>query len=53
MKKCVLENKVCTNCGECDICDLVRNKICDNCGKCIDSDAQYRGITVDRIIGGD
>jgi hypothetical protein len=37
MKYCVLkEGKVCTNCGECDICDLDPNKICDNCCKCIE-----------------
>lgn len=38
MKYCVLEEgKVCTDCGECDVCDLDPNKICDNCCKCIES----------------
>lgn len=34
---CVLvDNKSCTDCGECDRCDLDPSKICDNCGACID-----------------
>ena len=51
MKKCVLENKECINCGECDICDLDRNKICDNCGKCIETEGEYAKIIIDEIIG--
>ncbi len=37
MKQCVLEDKICTHCGECEKCDLDPNKVCDNCGKCIDA----------------
>ena len=33
---CVLFDKKCDGCGECEICDLDPLKICDNCGKCID-----------------
>lgn len=46
-KMCVLEEKECTGCGECDRCDLDPNKICDNCMKCIQGDAEYRAIMVD------
>lgn len=46
-KKCVLEDKECTGCGECDRCDLDPNKICDNCMKCVNGDAEYRAIMVD------
>ncbi len=53
MKKCVLEDKECLNCGECDICDLDRNKICDNCGKCIEPDSEYIEVKIDGIVGGD
>ena len=53
MKKCVLEDKECINCGECDICDLDRNKICDNCGKCIETEGEYAKIIIDEIIGKD
>lgn len=35
-KDCVLYERECIDCGECDICDLDDNKICDNCGKCLD-----------------
>lgn len=34
--ECVLYDRECIDCGECDICDLDLNKICDNCGKCLD-----------------
>ncbi len=53
MKKCVLEDKTCIECGECDICDLDRNKICDSCGKCIEPDTEYLEVKIDEIIGGD
>ena len=53
MRKCVLEDKMCVNCGECDVCDLDGSKICDNCGKCIDSDAEYAEIKIDEVMDGD
>lgn len=34
-KKCVLYDRYCIDCGECEICDLNPLKICDNCGECI------------------
>lgn len=52
-KECVLMDRECINCGECDICDLDPTKICDNCCKCIDSDADYKGIYIDDIIDND
>lgn len=33
---CVLYERKCIGCGECDRCDLDPDKICDNCGKCLD-----------------
>ncbi len=50
MKECVLENKKCTDCGECRLCDLDKTKQCDNCGKCIESDAESRAIQIDSVI---
>ena len=50
MKECILEDKICTNCGECEVCDLDENKKCDNCGKCIESSAESRGIEIDDIL---
>ena len=50
IKKCVLYDKNCTNCGECNMCDLEPSKICDNCGKCIDSGDDYNTFDVDLII---
>ncbi|WP_434512479.1 hypothetical protein [Desulfitobacterium sp. AusDCA] len=47
---CVLEDRLCTECGDCDRCELDPTKICDNCCKCIDSTADYRGIEIDEIL---
>lgn len=41
-KECVLYDRKCIGCGECNKCDLDENKICDNCGKCIDQPGEYR-----------
>ena len=48
-KECVLYDRECIDCGECNICDLDPLKICDNCGKCLDikDDAV---IKIDKII---
>lgn len=35
-QKCVLYERDCIGCLECETCDLDPNKVCDNCGKCID-----------------
>ena len=54
-KRCVLYDRECIECGECNLCDLDPSKICDNCGKCIGlgggADApEYRALKVDGII---
>lgn len=51
-KRCVLYDRACIECGECNLCDLDPSKICDNCGKCIglDGETEYRAIKVDGII---
>lgn len=48
-EECVLYDRTCIECGECDKCDLNPDKICDNCGKCLDikDDAV---IKIDKII---
>lgn len=50
MKECVLYDRACINCGECEECDLDKNKKCDNCGKCIESSAVSRAIQIDDVI---
>jgi len=51
-RRCVLYDRECIECGECNICDLDPSKICDNCGKCIGlgGDLEYLAIRVDGII---
>lgn len=47
--QCVLYDRECIGCMECEICDLDKSKICDNCGKCLEvkDDAI---IKIDKII---
>ena len=49
-RQCVLYDRECIGCGECDRCDLDPDKICDNCMKCVNGDAEYRGINIDGIL---
>ena len=48
-KSCVLYDRECIGCGECDRCDLDPEKICDNCMKCINGNAAFRSIQIDGI----
>ena len=55
-KRCVLYDRECIECGECNLCDLDPTKVCDNCGKCIGlnlgkDSPEYRAIRIDGIIG--
>lgn len=50
MKKCVLYDRDCIECGECDRCDLDPNKICDNCMECVNGDDEYRALYIDEVI---
>ncbi len=52
-KECVLYDRECINCGECDICDLDPKRICDNCGKCIESGDDYNIMDVDLTVEDD
>ena len=47
---CVLYDRDCIGCLECEMCDLDPSKVCDNCGKCLDirDDAVIR---IDGIYG--
>ena len=48
-RSCVLYDRECIGCGECDRCDLDPDKICDNCMKCVQGDADFKGIVSDSI----
>lgn len=48
-RPCLLYDRICSGCGECDRCDLDPNKLCDNCMKCVNGDAVYRAVTVEAI----
>ena len=48
-QKCVLYDRDCIGCLECQMCDLDPNKVCDNCGKCLDI-KDYAVIRIDGIV---
>ncbi len=51
MAKCVLYDRECINCFECDErCELDVNKICDNCFKCLETTENYKTIKITNII---
>lgn len=50
MSKCILYERECIDCGECDMCELDPAKRCDNCMKCVNNDAEYRAVIVDEVI---
>ena len=46
--RCVLYERDCIGCLECEPCDLDPNKTCDNCGKCIEVQ-DVASIKIDKI----
>ena len=46
--QCVLYDRECIGCLECETCDLDPNKVCDNCGKCIEFH-DVASIKIDKI----
>lgn len=50
-KQCILYDRPCTDCGECDFCELDPNKRCDNCMKCVNGNAEYRAVYIDSVEG--
>lgn len=48
-QKCVLYDRDCIGCLECEMCDLDPNKVCDNCGKCLNIQ-DFATIKIDGII---
>lgn len=51
-KICLLDDKrLCSDCGECDRCDLDPEKICDNCCRCLEeTTTDYAEIKIDAVI---
>lgn len=49
-QECVLYDRECIGCMECEVCDLDPDKICDNCGKCLDI-KEFASIRIDGIVG--
>lgn len=47
-EECVLYDRKCIGCLECEVCDLDPKKVCNNCGKCIDFQ-DVASIKIDKI----
>ncbi|MDR1598669.1 MAG: hypothetical protein LBS11_02160 [Oscillospiraceae bacterium] len=60
---CVLYDRPCVECGECDRCDLDPGKRCDNCMRCVGMPvtnpelsgagkpgADYRAVRIDGLL---
>lgn len=47
-QECVLYDRECIGCLECETCDLDPHKLCDNCGKCIEVQ-DVASIKIDKI----
>ena len=52
MKMCVLYDRECIDCGECDQCELDPTKRCNICMICVSGDAEYRAILIDEVVTG-
>lgn len=50
VRACVLYDRECIGCGECDRCDLDPEKICDNCMRCVQSDSDFKSVLIDGIF---
>ncbi len=48
-KQCILYDRECIDCLECQICDLDPYKLCDNCGECLHME-DVATIRIDGII---
>lgn len=48
VQECVLYDRECIGCMECQMCDLDPRKICNNCGQCIDFD-DVASIKIDKV----
>jgi hypothetical protein len=50
-EECILEDRLCTTCGECDLCDLDPSKQCDNCCQCLEfPDGDFAEIMIDEVL---
>ncbi|MBZ9635243.1 hypothetical protein [Clostridium sp. FP1] len=51
-KNCIFnDKKICSNCGECEVCELNSNKKCNNCGKCLELEGyDVKAIKIDEVF---
>lgn len=49
-KECILYERICIQCNECDMCDLDPQVECTSCGKCLESEEEFRSINIKQFF---
>ncbi|WP_154673455.1 hypothetical protein [Pseudobacteroides cellulosolvens] len=49
-KECLLYDRACIKCYDCEKCDLDSTKRCNNCEKCLEQNEEYRSVKVEDFI---
>lgn len=49
-KECLLYDRTCIKCYDCEKCDLDSTKRCNNCEKCLEQSEEYRTVKVEDFI---
>ena len=51
-KNCIFnDRKICSNCGECEVCELNASKKCNNCGRCLELEGyDVKAIKIDEVF---
>jgi len=52
-KECLLYDRACIKCYECEKCDLDSTKRCNNCEKCLEQSQEYRTVKVKEFLKDD
>ncbi|MDP4182766.1 MAG: hypothetical protein Q8942_16970 [Bacillota bacterium] len=49
-KECILYDRSCIGCLECEKCDLDNTKECINCEKCLQQDSEFRTVKIKKFM---
>jgi len=49
-KACIIYERKCIQCGECDMCNLDPKIKCTSCGKCLETEKEFRSINIKKFF---
>lgn len=49
-KECLIYDRACIKCYECEKCDLDSTKRCNNCEKCLEQSGEYRSVKIEEFV---